>query len=153
MFPGNLGLSVAEEVLVPCRGSSRSRLKELKWYTISSPWGSTTPPPMLPSFFSTRSPSLLPSRSRARSLDGPFRQLKPKESTERWLNIVRHNAVACTGPALRAQREYVVHKSNWTMIDDVTFLPLSLSLVSSFALCYFFSLSLSVFFPLCHFER
>lgn len=59
------------------------------------------------------------------------------------MNIVRHNAVACTGPALRAQREYVVHKSNWTMIDDVTFLPLSLSLSSLPSLFVISSLFLS----------
>lgn len=57
--------------------------------------GSTTPPPLLPPFFQPPpvAPSaillsfslfLLPAyRPLARPLDGPFLQLKPKESTER----------------------------------------------------------------------
>lgn len=45
------------------------------------------------------------------------------------MNIVRHNAVACTCPPSlpssppSSRRGYVVHRSNWTMIDDVMSAP------------------------------
>lgn len=49
---------------------------------------------------------------------------------------------------LRTQPEYVVHRSNWTMIDDVTFPSLPLLLVFSPLLpSFFLHLSTSVFFP------
>lgn len=149
--------------------------------------GSTTPPPPLPPFFpaSSRCPlghsplSLSPSFSPSR--------LPPSRVLARWTlssikaegidgEMIEHCASQCSSmyrPALRARREYVIHRSNWTMIDDVTspFRPslsparlaaaaslLHLCLLSS--LFVVFSLSLSIFsLPLSlsrslpHFER
>lgn len=51
--------------------------------------------------------------------------------------MIEHCAPQCSSmyrPALHAQPEYVVHRSNWTMIDDVTFPSPLLLFVSSLLL-------------------
>lgn len=56
--------------------------------------------------------------------------------------MIEHCASQCSSmyrPALRARREYVIHRSNWTMIDDVTSpFPPSLPL-SRASCCWCFS--------------
>lgn len=116
--PRTSRLSVAEEVLVPYRGSSRGPALKTEVVHNIVAVGSTTPPPPLPTFFSlSRPPSRAPARQtlssiKAEGIDG---------------EMIEHCVPQCSSmyePALRAQSEYVVHRSNWTMIDDVTF-PLS----------------------------
>lgn len=136
--PRTSRLSVAEEVLVPYRGSSRSPALKTEVVHNIVAVGSTTPPPPLPTFFSlSRPPSSAPARQtlssiKAEGIDG---------------EMIEHCVPQCSSmyePALRAQSEYVVHRSNWTMIDDVTF-PLSSPPPRLFTLSQSSSLS--------HFER
>lgn len=65
--PRMLRLSVAKEVLVPCRDSSQSPALKTEVVHNIVAVGSTTPPPSLPTFFFSQSAAL----SRARSTD-PF---------------------------------------------------------------------------------
>lgn len=151
---------MAKEVLVPCRGSSQNPTLKTEVVHNIVAVGSTTPPPPFPTFFSpSRSPSRAPARRilssiKAEGIDG---------------EMIEHCAPQCSSmyrPALSTQSEYVVHRSNWTMIDDVTFLSPLLLFVSSslrpcgplspslcFSVCFSlflahsFSLSLTVFFP------
>ncbi|KAL0120759.1 hypothetical protein PUN28_008441 [Cardiocondyla obscurior] len=121
---GRSRLSVAKEVLVPCRGTSQSPALKTEVVHNIVAVGSTTPPPPLPTFFSVGRPLARPPRRtlssiKAEGIDG---------------EMIEHCAPQCSSmyrPTLRAQPEYVVHRSNWTMIDDVTFLSPLLCRVSS----------------------
>lgn len=117
-------LSVAKEVLVPYRGSSQGTALKTEVVHNIVAVGSTTPPPPLPTFFPSWPPSRAPARQtlssiKAEGIDG---------------EMIEHCAPQCSSmyrPALCAQPEYVIHRSNWTMIDDVTFPSPPLLLVSS----------------------
>lgn len=68
--------------------------------------------------------------------------------------MIEHCAPQCSSmykSALRAQREYVIHRSNWTMIDDVTFPSPSLRPVSTLFVVFSFFLFLSLLLSLSTF--
>lgn len=120
--------------------------------------GSTTPPP-LPPFFPTSpmAPSPFYSFSCYSLSRAPARRTLSSIKAEGIDGeMIEHCAPQCSSMYRPAQREYVIHRSNWTMIDDVTFPSRPLLSVSSLFVVFlslFLSFFPSVLFPLRHFER